>query len=238
MNDTSDQSQAAPTAVSRAIELATDVEKFPLSKCGPSDDPDEQTAYLYGFLDVVRPFVAAIKRIGDPDLSEQVSGLVLDIVEITEAYTLKADLQGVIDHLREFAADPTYSASIKANAAFLEPSVLAALRGVKSEKFDFTKLIRLCEELNDAYGRGNYLSCVLLIRAAMNHMPPVFGRRTFAEVVAHSARARRRCSSVSKTAHARLRTCTRTRSFARESLYPRNTRWNRTRRALSCSSRK
>ena len=52
-----------------------------------------------------RPFVAAIKRIGDPDLSEQVSGLVLDIGEITEAYTLKADLQGVIDHLREAAAE-------------------------------------------------------------------------------------------------------------------------------------
>ena len=189
MNDTDDQNQAAPTALGRAMQLATDVERFPLGKCGPSEDLEGQWGYIYAFLDVVRPFVAAIKRIGDPDLSEQVSGFNLDINYITEAYTLKADLQGVIDHLREVAADPTYGASIKANAAFLDPSVLAALRGTKSQKFDFTKLVRLCEELNDAYGRGNYLSCALLIRAVMNHVPPVFGCRTFAEVTAQSGKS-------------------------------------------------
>ena len=178
-----------PTAVDRALELAADIEQFPLGKCGPSDDPDEQTAYLYAFLDLARPFVAAIKRIGDPDLSEQVSGLNLDIGDITEAYTLKANLQGVIDHLREVSADPTYGASVKANTAFLEPSVLAALRCAKSQKFDFTKLVRLCEELNDAYGRGNYLSCALLIRAVMNHVPPVFGCQTFAQVTAQSGKS-------------------------------------------------
>ena len=114
MNDMDEKGQTVPTALARAMELADDLERFPLGKCGPSDDLDEQTAYLYAFLDVARPFVAAIKRIGDPDLSEQVSGLVLDIGEITEAYTLKADLQGVIDHLREVAADPTYGASVMA----------------------------------------------------------------------------------------------------------------------------
>jgi hypothetical protein len=177
------------TALDRALELATDLEQFPLGKCGPSDDPDMETAYLYGFLDLARPFVAAIKRIGDPDLSEQVSGLRLDINYITEAYTLKAELQGVIDHLREASADPTYGTSVRSNTSFLEPSVLATLRGTKSQQFDFAKLVRFCEELNDAYGRGNYLSCALLIRAVMNHVPPVFGCRTFAEVTAQSGKS-------------------------------------------------
>jgi len=177
------------SALERALGLASEIEEFPLGKCGPSDDPDMQTAYVYGLLDLVRPFAAAVKRIGDPDLSEQVSTLDLDIEFITGAYTLKADLQGVIDHLREVSSDPTYGNSVKSNTAFLEPSVLTALCQAKATKFDCTKLVRFCEELNDAYGRGNYLSCALLIRAVMNHVPPVFGCRTFGEVCAQSGGA-------------------------------------------------
>jgi hypothetical protein len=178
-----------PTALERALDLASEIERFPLGNCGPSDDPDMQTGYLYRFLDLARPFVAAVKRIGDPDLSEQVSKLSLDIYSITEAYTLKAELQGTIDHLRDVSTDPTYGQSVRSNTAFLEPSVLAALRQAKVNKFDCAKLVRFCEELNDAYGRGNYLSCVLLIRAVMNHVPPVFGYRTFAEVTAQSGKS-------------------------------------------------
>ncbi len=178
-----------PNALERALKLANEIEGFPLGKCGPSDDPDMQTAYLYGFLGMVRPFVAAVKRIGDPDLSEQVSKLNLDIDYITEAYTLQGELQGVIDQLREASADPTYGNSVKSNAAFLEPSVLNALRQAKPQKFDCTKLLRFCEELNDAYGRGNYLSCALLLRGIMNHVPPVFGCQTFAQVVAQSGKS-------------------------------------------------
>ena len=50
------------------------------------------------------------------------------------------------------------------------------------------KLIRMCEELNECFGQ-NYLACALLIRAAMNHIPPVFGFRTFKEVVANRGRS-------------------------------------------------
>jgi hypothetical protein len=177
------------TALERALELAKEVEQFPVEHCSPSDDPDKETAYVYGFLQEARPFEAAIRRIGDPDLSDQVSGLNLDISYITEAYTLKQRLLGVIDHLRELSSDPSYGRSIRSNAAFLDPGVLEILRKTTSHKFDFAKLVRFCEELNDAYGRGNYLSCVLLIRAVMNHVPPVFACRNFAEVTAQSGRS-------------------------------------------------
>jgi hypothetical protein len=178
-----------PNALERALTLANEIEEYPLGKCGPSDDPDKQTAYVFGFLDRVRPFVAAVKRIGDSDLSEQVSKCELDICYMTEAYTLQAELQGVIDHLRESSADPTYGSLVKSNAAFLQTSLLSSLRQAKSQKFDCTKLVRFCEELNDSYGRGNYLSCALLMRGIMNHVPPVFGCQTFAQVVAQSGKS-------------------------------------------------
>ena len=52
--------QVMPTALERALHLADAIEKFPLHKCSPSDDPDEQWAYLTGFIDLVRPFIAAV----------------------------------------------------------------------------------------------------------------------------------------------------------------------------------
>jgi hypothetical protein len=58
------------TALERALDLSREIEQFPLGRCGPSDDLDMQTAYLYSFLDMARPFVAAVKRIGDPVVSQ------------------------------------------------------------------------------------------------------------------------------------------------------------------------
>lgn len=62
-------------ALSLATQLADDIDQFPLGKCGPSDDPDMQYAYVAGFRDIAKRFVAAVKRIGDPGLSTLVVGL-------------------------------------------------------------------------------------------------------------------------------------------------------------------
>jgi len=48
------------TALDRALELAKVVAQFPVERCSPSDDPDKETAYVFGFLQEARPFVAAI----------------------------------------------------------------------------------------------------------------------------------------------------------------------------------
>ena len=177
------------SALLRALELVQQIEDFPLGKCGPSDDPDMQTAYLYSFLDLTTPFLAAAKRIGDPDLSELIANLNPNVGYITEAYVFKAELQGVIDYLKEASQYANYGQSVKTNSAFLDQQTLLHLKLLNSSKFDMAKLIRFCEELNDNYGRGNYLSCVLIIRAVMNHIPPIFGEQTFSQVVSQSGRS-------------------------------------------------
>ncbi|MEL7054327.1 MAG: hypothetical protein AAGM45_21450 [Cyanobacteria bacterium J06588_5] len=72
---------------------------------------------------------------------------------------------------------------------FLDTNILNELRSQENARFDVRKLVRFCEELNDACQRGNYLSAALLIRAVMNHIPAVFGAKTFGEVVAQSGRS-------------------------------------------------
>jgi len=59
---------------------------------------------------------------------------------------------------------------------------LEELRSLKSPDFDFRKLIRMLEELNSAYQDEHYYSAAMLIRAILDHVPPVFGYKTFVEV--------------------------------------------------------
>ena len=81
------------TALARALELADEIEKFPLGKCSPSDDPDKQWAYLTDFIDLVRPFIAAVKRIGDPDASEMLAPFEMSPEHISYAFR-RRDLCG------------------------------------------------------------------------------------------------------------------------------------------------
>ena len=56
------------------------------------------------------------------------------------------------------------------------------LRQVSSYKFDLCKMLRLCEELNECYRTGSILSIIMLTRALIDHVPPLFGYRSFNEV--------------------------------------------------------
>lgn len=177
------------TALSQAIKLADEIEKFPLGNCGPSDDPDMQTAYLYGFRDLAKRFVASAKRVGDPDLSELMLNIDTAPEYITDAYDLRAELFCCIDYLKEASENPNYQKDAANNAAFLNTDVLLELKAIKTRRYDTTKLVKFCEEINDSYSRANYLSCSFLIRAVMNHIPPIFGFEKFSQVVASSGKS-------------------------------------------------
>lgn len=178
------------SALDLALQLADEIEQFPLGNCGPSDDPDKQYAFVAGFRDIARRFAGAIKRIGDPDLSDIISKIDLDIHNyIVDAHDLRSEIFLAIDALREVSADPQYGENVASNSAFLHADLLLALKALPCSKFDIKKLIKMCEELNDAYARGNYIATVLLIRAVMNHVPRIFNAATFKEVVSQSGRS-------------------------------------------------
>ena len=173
-----------------ALELSKVINDFPLGNCGPSDDPDKQYAYTCEFRDIAIRFQAAIKRIGDPDLSEQINLLNFDISNfISDAHLLRANLYPIIDQLHERSNDPSYGQFVADNYLFLHKDIIAELKTIKDSKFDLSKLIKMCEELNDSYARANYIASALLIRSVMNHVPPIFGENDFNNVVAQSGRS-------------------------------------------------
>jgi hypothetical protein len=42
--------------------------------------------------------------------------------------------------------------------------------------------VRLCEEINSSFGMQNYYATAMLIRGLLDHVPPMFGLKTFGEV--------------------------------------------------------
>jgi len=55
----------------------------------------------------------------------------------------------------------------------------------KNEKFDLTKLIELCKELNECYDNESFLAVAMLVRAILDHIPPIFGYDSFAEIASN-----------------------------------------------------
>ncbi len=46
-------------------------------------------------------------------------------------------------------------------------------------QYDLSKLIQLCKEMNSAYESENYLSCAMIGRTILNHIPPIFNCPNF-----------------------------------------------------------
>jgi hypothetical protein len=177
------------SSIERVLELAEDVEQFKLGQCGPSDDLDKQTAYLYAFKDVAKRFVGAARRIDDAQLQAELANVDLDPQHITNAYDLRADLIPIIDVVRQRATDPSWGNQASASTSFVDPILITRVASLSGRSFNLAKLIRFTVELNENYSGGNYLSCALLIRAIINHVPPIFGQRTFIQVVAGAGKS-------------------------------------------------
>lgn len=68
------------------------------------------------------------------------------------------------------------------NSGFIDPRRLKDLKGISSSEYDLSRLVRMCEELNDNFSRENYISSVSLVRAILDHIPPIFRCKSFTEV--------------------------------------------------------
>lgn len=65
---------------------------------------------------------------------------------------------------------------------FVNSTRLTELCTIKPKSFDLSKLIELCKELNKAYANGSYMAVAMLVRAMLDHIPPIFGCKNFEEV--------------------------------------------------------
>jgi hypothetical protein len=92
---------------------------------------------------------------------------------------LLEDLTNPTAHSEKVQAEDTRPQS---SSSYVDPDRLSELRAIKSEKFDLVKLIGLCEELSTCYAGESYFAVAMLVRAVLDHVPPIFGCKSFNQV--------------------------------------------------------
>ncbi len=70
---------------------------------------------------------------------------------------------------------------VAVDGGFIDKKRFQALKKKKGQ-FDFSRSIQMLSELDHAYSVGNYISVILLMRAILDHVPPIFNLNTFTEV--------------------------------------------------------
>ena len=111
------------------------------------------------------------------NLSSQTAGPLADRMRTT--------LHKAIEQIKHGIDTADHTQGIKLSAPtkeYIHPARMKELREIASDKFDLCKLLRLCEELNDCYRANAVFSIMMLTRALIDHVPPVFGFRSFSEV--------------------------------------------------------
>ena len=78
----------------------------------------------------------------------------------------------------------TLSDSPRARGPYIDVRVIAAITARHTQdQFDCEKLLRLVEELNDNYARGGTYAVHVILRAILDHIPPLLGCANFAAAV-------------------------------------------------------
>ena len=72
---------------------------------------------------------------------------------------------------------------LKLKKHYINTLRIEQLKEIKSVQYDFKKLIRICEEINICYSLGCIYAVGNLLRTLLDHIAPIFGYKSFAEVV-------------------------------------------------------
>lgn len=84
-------------------------------------------------------------------------------------------------HSRELDNDKN-KINIDKSKVFVDPNRIIELSEIKNDKYDLTRLIRLCKEINIATATDSVLSIAMITRTIINHIPPIFNCKNFSEV--------------------------------------------------------
>ena len=78
---------------------------------------------------------------------------------------------------------PEFQPAPSAPSPYVDRKIVEAIRTKAGQsKFEVTKLLGLIDELNDNYARRNTYASHALLRAILDHIPPIFGYTRFREV--------------------------------------------------------
>jgi hypothetical protein len=161
--------------------------------CGPSDDPDEQTAVTTGY----RHLLVQLKRLAALLLPESdaahLKALDVEVNNVYSAYDVHAEVEALLPDVEAAleGRSEDWPALGEQPVWIIESGLIERLARLRSPEFSPSLLVTMCNEINSSFRNGNLVATILLMRAVLNYVPPVFGRDTFSQVVANSGRSLR-----------------------------------------------
>jgi hypothetical protein len=155
---------------------------------------DRAVAFLY-FYAVKKDAGATIKQIisdfnntglGNPNITKLRTAIAKDrrTIKISkDEWRLKSDK--ILEVERELQLNrclvDKQIKQVALSGSYIDKKRFQALKK-KTGKFDFSRLLQILTELDCAFSVGNYISVILLVRAVLDHVPPIFNLNTFTEV--------------------------------------------------------
>lgn len=96
---------------------------------------------------------------------------------------------GAVNHLKRLQrlAPKTTSGN---QSSYVDSGRITELKAITSPKFDLSRLVQLCNEINAAHANECMMSIAMLARAITDHVPPIFGQTTFAQVANNYSRSK------------------------------------------------
>lgn len=67
-------------------------------------------------------------------------------------------------------------------STYVHPQRIEELESLPGGDFDLAKLLQLLREINVCHANACYLAITALVRTVLDHVPPIFGCKTFSEV--------------------------------------------------------
>ncbi|MBI3316444.1 MAG: hypothetical protein HYZ85_00370 [Candidatus Omnitrophica bacterium] len=69
--------------------------------------------------------------------------------------------------------------------SFINYDRMQQLKALRHSDFDLSRLLQILKEINLAFQNESYISVIQLTRAVIDHVPPIFGQKTFAQVASN-----------------------------------------------------
>jgi hypothetical protein len=173
---------------SRLREQLHDLETMRL--CSPSDDPEVQTSVLESYRYILINIKVLSKGMVSSDTAKQLEEQdPAKIESIYDVYYSKAHLDAIASDIASEIESITEVPEPGSPRHLISPDLIKALREATPNSFDASRLAEYCREINSGFSHGNLISCLLLMRAVLNHVPPAFGHTDFSQVVANAGRS-------------------------------------------------
>lgn len=155
---------------------------------------DRAIAFLY-FYAVEKDSGATIKQIildfnnaglGNPNITKLRSSITKDrrTIKISaDEWRLKSDKIAEVEKELQLncCLKKKQLKLIDTGGDFVDKKRLLELKKKKG-KFDFSRLVQMLIEIDHSFSVGSYISVILLIRAILDHVPPIFNQNSFAGV--------------------------------------------------------